>query len=297
MATRRTKELELPPITELTKAREEFKSKIAERILEGESIFSFEVRTQLDFDKNQEDFYRWNDYNLEYLKQSFNNPYNEYKKSYDDAGSWGGIMFIGGVPPTPAEKLQEFKDKIESKLKNLKNLLAKTELLKCSVEQKENVPSIAVSENINQDTMNIFVVHGHDVRTKVEVARTVEKLGLKPIILHEMANEGKTIIEKFELHSNVGFAIVLMTCDDLGKAKSSAEEKYRARQNVILEMGYFIGKLGRNRVFPLYENGVELPSDLYGLLYIPLDETGNWKFSLVKELRAVGYEVDANQIL
>ncbi|MBK8880033.1 MAG: nucleotide-binding protein [Haliscomenobacter sp.] len=147
------------------------------------------------------------------------------------------------------------------------------------------------------NTKNVFIVHGHDDRTKIDIARTIEKLGLNAIILHEQANEGKTIIEKFEVHSDVGFAIVLMTCDDLGKAKNEDSENYRARQNVILEMGYFIGKLGRSRVFPLYENGVELPSDLYGVLYVPLDERGNWKFALVKELRAVGFNVDANKII
>jgi predicted nucleotide-binding protein len=297
MATRKNKPREYPPITELMISKTELKSKIQERIEEGERLFNFQVKNQQEFDNNQEDFYRWNDYNLEYLKQSFNNPHNEYKKAYDDAGIWGGFMFIGGPPPSPAEKLQEFKEKIESKVKNLKNLLAKAELLKCTVDSEINSPASGLPNKIPEDSKNIFIVHGHDERTKIEVARTVEKLGLNPIILHEKANEGKTIIEKFEVHSNVGFAIVLMTCDDLGKSKTSNDEKYRARQNVILEMGYFTGKLGRSRVFPLFESGVELPSDLYGLLYIPLDEIGNWKFSLVKELRAIGYQVDANKIL
>lgn len=306
MATRRTKIPEQPPLTELIISKDEFKLKIQERIDEGELLYAFKVNTQQDFDKNQEDFHRWNDYNLEYLKQSFNNPYNEYKKSYDDVGSLSGIMSIGSQPPSPAKKLQEFKGKIESKLKNLKNLMAKTELLKCSVSNSTipAIPAIPVMPVMPamltkevENSNDIFIVHGHDERTKIDVARTVEKLGLNPIILHEKANEGRTIIEKFEVHSNVGFAIVLMTCDDLGRSKTSDEDEPRARQNVILEMGYFIGKLGRNRVFPLYENGVDLPSDLYGLLYIPLDEKGSWKYSLVKELRILGYQVDANIIL
>ncbi|MCX6237166.1 MAG: nucleotide-binding protein [Bacteroidia bacterium] len=125
----------------------------------------------------------------------------------------------------------------------------------------------------------------------------MEKLGLNPIILSEQPNQGQTIIEKFELHSNVGFAIVLLTADDLGKTKTDDEEKYRARQNVILEMGFFIGKLGRNKVFPLYESGVELPGDLHGVLYNPLDEANSWKFKLAKELKSAGYDVDANKLL
>ena len=129
------------------------------------------------------------------------------------------------------------------------------------------------------------------------MARTIEKLQLTPIILSEQPNQGQTIIEKFELHSNVGFAIIVLTADDLGKLKTDDKEKYRARQNVILEMGYFIGKLGRNKVFPLFESGVELPSDLHGVLYNPLDEQGIWKFNLAKELNAAGYNVDANKLL
>ncbi|QIE60865.1 nucleotide-binding protein [Rasiella rasia] len=153
------------------------------------------------------------------------------------------------------------------------------------------------TEVIENKTNNIFIVHGHDEHTKTDLARTIEKLGLNPIILSEQPNRGQTIIEKFELHSDVGFAVVLLTADDLGKVKTETKDKYRARQNVILEMGYFIGKLGRSNVFPLYESGVELPSDLHGVLYNPIDEGKTWKFKLVKELIASGYDVDANKIL
>ncbi|MBK8880032.1 MAG: hypothetical protein IPN74_16275 [Haliscomenobacter sp.] len=93
MATRR-KTPEPPPPTELIVPKNDFVEKLEERIAEGESILKFEVKTQEDFDKNRKDFYDWNDYNLEYLKQSFNNHYNEYKKSYDDAGSWGGLLSL-----------------------------------------------------------------------------------------------------------------------------------------------------------------------------------------------------------
>ena len=96
-----------------------------------------------------------------------------------------------------------------------------------------------------------------------------------PKILHEQANEGKRIIEKFEKHSAVGFAIVLLTSDDEGKAKASDNLNIRARQNVILELGFFMGKLGRSRVLPLYIEGVELPSDIQGLMYTLIDDGGN----------------------
>ena len=144
---------------------------------------------------------------------------------------------------------------------------------------------------------DVFVVHGHNETIKLEVVRTLEKLKLNPIILHEQANEGLTIIEKFEKHSEVGFAVVLLTYDDFGNSKSNEDKKKRARQNVVFELGYFIGKLGRHKVMPLYENEVELPSDMLGVVYEPLDLGGNWKFKLVKELKSAGFNVNANDIL
>lgn len=167
---------------------------------------------------------------------------------------------------------------------------------------KSEVPEQTISDKVSKvnssETNNdIFIVHGHNNEIKINVARTLEKLGLNPIILHEQANAGKTIIEKFEEHSNVGFAIILLTDDDFGKAKKEENLNHRARQNVILEMGYFIGKLGRNRVCPLYTNGVELPSDLYGLLYTEIDSAENWKIKVAKELKAAGYEIDVNKII
>ena len=125
----------------------------------------------------------------------------------------------------------------------------------------------------------------------------IEKLGLEAIILHEQPNSGKTIIEKFEEHSDVSFAIVLLTDDDFGKGKKDDNLNIRARQNVILELGYFIGKLTRNKVCPLYTSGVELPSDLHGLLYIEIDQEESWKFKLAKELKATGFDIDVNKIL
>ncbi len=158
-------------------------------------------------------------------------------------------------------------------------------------------PKRASIAPITSDNKDIFIVHGHNEEIKITIARVIEKLGLTPIILHEKPNEGKTIIEKFESHSKVGFAIVLLTDDDEGKSKNEIDLKKRARQNVVLELGYFIGKLNRSRVLPLYTEDVELPSDMQGVLYTLLDKSGNWKFAIVRELKAAGYEVDANRLL
>lgn len=276
--------------TVLLISQEEFKKSLAERIKIGEEISQKKITTVTEFEELKERYNIWNDYNSEYLKQSFNNEYNEYKDRYDKCALF--IGFAQGVrAQTPNDKVSNFQEVLSAKIFNLKKLEIKAYLLKSKIEKSKNEKENIMISN------KIFIVHGHDERTKIDVARTIEKLGLEPIILSEQPNQGQTIIEKFELHSDVGFAVIILTADDLGRTKKETEDKYRARQNVIIEMGYFIGKLGRNKIFPLYENGVELPSDVHGVLYTPLDESGNWKFKLAKELNAFGYNVDANKIL
>lgn len=143
---------------------------------------------------------------------------------------------------------------------------------------------------------DVFVVHGHDEAAKERVARFIEKLELKAIILHEQPNAGRTIIEKFENYSNVGFAVVLLTLDDMGAPKGKPNTaRPRARQNVIFELGYFLGKLGRNRVCMLYKEEVEIPSDYQAVLYIPMDPAGGWKLKLAKEIKNSGIDVDLNK--
>ncbi|HBB94094.1 MAG TPA: hypothetical protein DC054_01770 [Blastocatellia bacterium] len=145
---------------------------------------------------------------------------------------------------------------------------------------------------------NVFIVHGHDDGAKDSVARFLEKLKLVPIILHEQANAGMTVIEKFEYHSKVGFAVVLLTPDDVGFVRTNPREKKpRARQNVIFELGYFAGILGRNRVCALHKGQVEVPTDYQGVLYVPMDPSGNWRFSLAKEIERSGMETDLNNAL
>ena len=142
---------------------------------------------------------------------------------------------------------------------------------------------------------SVFIVHGHDNATREAVARFITKLNLEPIILAEEPNAGKTIIEKLEASSNVGFVVVLLTPDDVGAAKSDPSNlKSRARQNVILELGYFVGRLGRERVCGLYQAEVELPSDYHGVAYVSLDSAGAWKFALAREMKAAGMSIDLN---
>jgi len=144
---------------------------------------------------------------------------------------------------------------------------------------------------------DIFIVHGHNDAVKERVARYLAKLaGREPIILHEQPNRGRTVIEKFEDYAgSIGFAVVLLTADDTGQAITESEPRPRARQNVILELGFFIGALGRSRVAVLHEEGVELPSDISGLLYTSIDS--EWRLDLARELKAAYMRVDTDKLI
>lgn len=170
---------------------------------------------------------------------------------------------------------------------------------------KKHPLRIIENSGIDELTDEIFIVHGRDNEIKLDVARTIEKLGLTAIILHEQASRGMTIIEKLESNDDVDFAIVCLTGDDIGMLKPPNYDTLniedlspRARQNVVLELGYFYGKITRSNVVALYyaEDNIELPSDIHGILYIPYDTRGAWKLSLVVELQNVGYKVSADDL-
>lgn len=178
------------------------------------------------------------------------------------------------------------------------DIILNSAISKIKLEQEISTIS-NVSNSINQPTLKdmnkVFIVHGHDDSLKHEVARFIDNLGLKAIILHERTNRGKTIIEKFEANSDVGFAIILYTPCDLGRAAGSTGERPRARQNVIFEHGYFVAKLGRENVVALNKDYVEIPNDLSGMIYTSY-ENDDWKRDIAHELKESGYEIDFEKI-
>ncbi|MGN4154481.1 TIR domain-containing protein [Burkholderia gladioli] len=141
----------------------------------------------------------------------------------------------------------------------------------------------------------VFLVHGHDGEAHELVAGFLRKMDFEPVILHEQANQGRTVIEKVEAHGDVGFGVVLLTPDDLGRSVKEEELKPRARQNVLLELGYFIGRLGRARVCALKRGAVDIPSDFAGVVWENMDDGNGWKLALARELKAADYQVDLNK--
>lgn len=150
---------------------------------------------------------------------------------------------------------------------------------------------------INSTSKSVFIVHGHDGEAREATARFLSGIGFKPVILHEQASRSRTVIEKIEAHSDVGFAVVLLTPDDLGKAVNGQDLEPRPRQNVLLELGYFMALLGRDRVCALKRGEVEIPSDFAGVVWHEMDSGGAWKTALGRELDAAGYNIDWNAVM
>lgn len=174
-------------------------------------------------------------------------------------------------------------------------------LKECKSQIQEAAPkSEALAPNTPKapmDKSKVFIVHGHDNAAKEAVARFIEKIGLEAIILHEQASSGNTIIEKIEANSNVGFGIVLYTPCDLGVSQEKKDElKPRARQNVVFEHGYLIGKIGRKNVCALLKGDIETPNDISGVVYIKMEGEKEWKYKIADEMKACGYDIDLNKI-
>lgn len=160
----------------------------------------------------------------------------------------------------------------------------------------DEMPTVTPPSSAYVLSSKVFIVHGHDEAARLNVARFIERIGFEPIILCEQANQGQTIIEKIETHSDVGFAIILMTPDDVG-GQTAELLRPRARQNVLLELGYFIAHLGRKRICAFAKGDLEIPTDFAGVVWETFDDGGAWKTVLGRELRAAGYAIDWNKVM
>ena len=231
-------------------------------------------------------YYTWDEYNSTLLKRLFTSP--ELAQEY----SYWGIAVISG-PSSLAEDVSELRKDVAGKVRRLESII---ERLPLYVPEGATVMRGGVPPSTSR---TVFVVHGRNEELKESVARFLGQLELKPIILHEQPSAGQTIIEKFEAHSDACFAVVLLTPDDVGRLATGTdtELQLRARQNVVFEWGFFVGKLSRRNVCALYAEEVEIPSDLTGVVYVELDRTGAWKMMLARELKAAGIEVDLNQAI
>ena len=261
-------------LPKLTESKEKVKQKIQERITRGEELLGTLENPIEEYGTDLVDkCSKWSRYNETLLITLFS----------EGSGSYGYILFPsrGGLVYVPKHfiTLERMKRSINS--------------LKEIYEHLDLYEEYSESTNTTQHEFGneVFIVHGRDDGAKDSVARVVsEDLELKPIILHEQPDKGNTVIEKLErCSSNVGYAIALVTPDDIGALKDKEDDELnpRARQNVVFELGYFMGKLGRDRVCLLLKDQVELPSDIGGIVYISMDPNDGWKTRLQRNIRAV----------
>lgn len=219
---------------------------------------------------------------------------NTFPSDSSHVNEFAAIRYLSGAPfQTPSDDRKVYLGGLESAKALLESMIDEIN------DYWKDQSGTGSSDNRGNERINteeIFVVHGRDEGAREKVARFLERLGLKPVVLHEQPNQGRTIIEKFEDFGQVGFAVVLLTPDDTGKLNDDAGGlQPRARQNVIFEFGYFVGKLGRKNVCALVQGDLEKPSDYDGVLYTPLDDSGAWEMHLIRELKSAGYDVDANR--
>ncbi|HEX9684379.1 MAG TPA: nucleotide-binding protein [Burkholderiales bacterium] len=276
------------PDPELQVTREEAAQKIGERIAQGEELFARQISNIEQLDAAENECRRWNSYNAEMLKRLFTT--HKFEEEY----SWWGVM-VSMYDKSPAEKVKEHKNEIREKIHRLESVRDRLELVPVAVGVVKPGRTAVARDRTNK----VFVVHGHDEAARESVARLLERIGIEAVILHEQATGGRTIVEKLEHYADVDFAVILLTPDDVGGVKTSSPDKLqpRARQNVVLELGFFVGKLGRRHVCALYKGSLELPSDYLGVGYVALDEGGGWRLQLAKELRGAGFSVDMNLAL
>ena len=279
------------PRTHLRVPREQAKQQLQAQVDKGEEFVARQIGDPATLKEVTKEYLLWDDYNFELLRTLFTTE--EYARNYRlGVGAVFGQMSFH-------EQLVDFHNDLTYYINKLQSIQGRLDLVP---EEPSVSHSITVSEQ-SQDTRSneVFVVHGHDELAKQTVARFIEKLDLKAIILHEQPNQGKTIIEKFESFSGVGFAVILLTPDDVGTTKAAHTQgkgpNDRARQNVIFEHGFFVGKLGRGHVCALVKGDVEVPSDLHGVVYIPLDAPGAWRYSLASEMKESGLPVDLNKLV
>ena len=265
---------------------EEAKRQLQIRVEEGRKLKEVTIYNEEVLKKAKQDLDKWSDYNKELLRRMVDTD--------DLASDYEHKPFAWPVAPRSfAERISEYADKFDHYIDRLVSIKDRLEL----IPESSNSSQLMVLRSDDRVTppCKVFIVHGHDEEALQSVARFIESLDLKPIILREQPNQGRTVIEKFEDYADVSFAVVLLMPDDVGKGKDESDLKPRARQNVIFELGFFVAKLGRKNVCALHRGNVEILSDYQGVLWESMDGDA-WHLKLAKEMKAAGIAIDLNKL-
>jgi predicted nucleotide-binding protein len=259
---------------------------LLERMRVGQEIAAEDVRSPGELSGLRQRYYTWTEFNEEWLRRYVG-------ASVAEEYAYVGPMFAMG-DSSLADDTRDFRSDVAGKVRRLESV---KERLPLWVDEAASSASGRTAAAAHDGP--IFVVHGSDLGRAHEVTRILDRATTRDaVILHEQANAGATVLEKFERHAvGAGFAVVILTADDEGRRRGDGDLLPRGRQNVIFELGFFFGLLGRGRVAVLLEPEVEQPSDIHGLVYIALDAAGAWKLSLAKELESAGIVVNRSRIL
>lgn len=295
MVTRKkttTSEPKLP--AELLISRDDAKSRLQERIQKGLELKQAQINSREALDAAKNDYSKWNSFNAELLKRIFST-----QELADEYTRWIGIAISSMREPSLGEKIADLYKDIDQKIHRIDSIIERLELIPLNNAAASAATPTDETQRSPAKTKKVFVVHGHDEIAKTNLEVFLHEIGLEPVVLHRQADEGLTIIEKFEKHSDVGYAFILLTPDEIAYIKAdeakddnARKKEFRARPNVIFEFGYFVGKLGRSRVCCLYTGDVSLPSDLSGMIYKKfangIEEVA---YSIIKDLKASGYAI------
>ena len=277
----------------LTISRDEATSRIEDRIVKGTELKSALVNTQESYESSKKEYRLWDDYNEEMLKRIVTT--DEISEEYSH---WISVPVNVMRTPSLGEQIKNLHNRIDGKVDRLKSILGRLELIPVAGEEAQ--PRSATRVEPQTPSKKVFLVHGHDEVAKTNLEIFLSEIGLEPVVLHRQADEGLTVIEKLEKHSDVGYAFILLTPDEVAylaadeeKPDNGRTKELRARPNVIFEFGYFVGRLGRSRTCCLYTGGVELPSDVSGMIYKKFNSSiEEVAYSIIKDLKAAGYELN-----
>lgn len=263
----------------------EAESALAERMLLGQDLAASEVRSVADLSALRQQYYTWTEFNAEWLRRFIGSV-------VADEYLYVGPIFAFGQSSL-TDDIRDFREDVTGKIRRLESIKQRLPLW------VDEAAQVAASSGQATSDGPIFVVHGSDLGRANEVTRILDRATTRDaVILHEQANAGATVLEKFERHAaEAAFAVVILTADDEGRRRGDDGALVpRGRQNVIFELGFFFGLLERGRVAVLLDPDVEQPSDIHGLVYIALDSAGAWKLALARELESAGIAVNRGRI-
>ncbi|WP_156757288.1 TIR domain-containing protein [Actinokineospora pegani] len=285
----------MPNIT-LVVSPSELEPKLEACAKKGEAILELPRESEAELSAIKKAFFDWDDYNKALLDSAFDasgwmtvTPSNDYNSM---AIKIMDLAMDKGSAGIPAERLGDLVEVLRAKIETLRSIARRLDVY------QTNQTSGAEPKSAATEGDSIFIVHGHALHKREELRRFLGQVtDRRVVVLEDQSSQGHDVLGKLlEAARRAAYAVVLLTGDDDGRVSGSGDWKPRARQNVVLELGLFLGLLGRDKVAAIHEPGVEIPSDFAGVVYIKLDE-GSWKMKLATELRDAGIAIDLNQAI